>query len=190
MRTVVWMVMKLCRWMRWPREGVENDKRIHLPVPSIPGPLTPPGPTGRSERADNPEQLPSHLYPSSYMTQGKERQRGDTIALSTSPCSEVTKWILLSPFLPPSWGCLAATQEAAPVLTAELARSCKGGNSTFPAGVEALPRGTQGCRHSWAPCLQGPAACAVSSHTESPLGTYCSLSFQTFCFSEPLISLL
>lgn len=102
MRTVAWMVMKLCRWMRWPREGVENDKRIHLPVPSIPGPLTPPGSTGRSERADNPEQLPSHLYPSSYMTQGKERQRGDTLALSTSPGSEVTKWILLSPFLPPS----------------------------------------------------------------------------------------
>lgn len=134
--------MKLCGWMRWPREGVENDKRIHLPVPSIPGPLIPPGPPGRSERADNTEQLPSHLYPSSYMTQGKERQRGNAIALSTSPGSGVTKWILISPFLPPSWGCLAATQEAAPVLTAELARSCKGGNSTFPAGVEALPRGT------------------------------------------------
>ena len=143
------MVMKLWEWMRWPREGVENDKRIHLPVPSIPGPLTPPGPTGRSERADNTEQLPSRLHPSSYTT-----QRDDAVALLTSPGSGVTKRILLPPSLPPSWGCLAATQEAAPVLTAELARSGKGGNSTFPDGWRPCPQELhQGCHQSWARCL-------------------------------------
>ena len=58
------------------------------------------------------------------------------------------------PSLPPSWGCLAATQEAAPVLTAELARSSKGGNSTFPDGGRPCPRELhQGCHQSWARCL-------------------------------------
>lgn len=90
------MVMKLWEWMRWPREGVENDKRIHLPVPSIPGPLTPPGPIGRGERADNTEHLPSRLHPSSYTI-----QRDDAVALLMSPGSGVTKQILLPPSLPP-----------------------------------------------------------------------------------------
>ena len=127
--------------MRWPREDVENDRRIHLPVPSIPGPLTPPGPNwqrrkSRQHRATAQPSPPQFFHDT---RQGEAKRRRNSPLDVTRLWSDKTD---PPPSLPPSWGCLAATQEAAPVLTAELARSCKGGNSTFPAGVEALPPGT------------------------------------------------
>lgn len=152
--------MKLQEWMRWPTEDVENDRRIHLPVPSIPGRLTPPGPTGRGERADNTEQLPSRLHPSSSTTQGKERQRGDVIVLLMSPGSGgQNRPSSLPPSLPPPGVACLPLGEAAPVLPAELARSCKGGSSTFPAGQSSQLSWSEAAREEIPlPCWGGRPA--------------------------------
>ena len=147
-------------------------------------------PTGRGERADNTEQLPSRLHPSSSTTQGKERQRGDAIVLLMSPGSGVTKQILLPPSLPPgvAWLPPGKLLQSSQLSWPEAARE-----EIPPSllGWRPCPRELhQGCHQRWALCLQDPAACAVSSHTGSTPDIYCSLSFQPFCFSEPLISLL